>query len=180
MSRSAFWQGAVAGLAGTVIMTTAYKLAERKILAPPQSDTPPQRMAADLTEATPAPVATRKAETPLATALHFGYGAAFGAAFGLAQSRLRQPFELSGAVLGVGMWAFGYFGWVPAAGLYPRFEQQRGRYFWAPLALNVVYGLGTAYAFHELYEQSWLTRVKRQMMWSIGKTVVKTAIARAL
>jgi uncharacterized membrane protein YagU involved in acid resistance len=79
-------------------------------------------------------------EDVLALLAHFGYGASFGALFGLLTRRCGRP----GMQLGVGyallLWLISYAGWVPAAGiLAPPRRDDAGRQL-ALVVGHVVYG----------------------------------------
>ena len=49
---------------------------------------------------------------------HFGYGATAGAPFGVMAEAMNVPPVRGGIAYGLGVWALGYFGWLPATGLY--------------------------------------------------------------
>jgi uncharacterized membrane protein YagU involved in acid resistance len=60
--------------------------------------------------------------------LHFGFGAAAGAAYGLIAPRVRARGWLKGPLYGLGVWASSYAGWLPPSRLQPPVTRQpRGR-----------------------------------------------------
>lgn len=108
-------KGAVAGLAGTAALTFAMQrgpqLMEEKLGVTPQMDaTPEQREAPeDPTGELAERVASGVLDTELddetrataGQALHWGYGAMWGAYYGVMQSSLRWPFLLHGSIFGM-------------------------------------------------------------------------------
>ena len=92
---------------------------------------------------------------------HFSYGAVAGAVYGLLQGKvIRMPgaFVPAGAVFGLALWAIGFGGWAPLAGLYPPPTEDQPRKQWAEIAAHLVYGGATA----TLY---WMLNRSRQRMY---------------
>jgi hypothetical protein len=82
---------------------------------------------------------------------HAGYGAAMGAAYGLLRGRVAPvPAEVAGPAWGLLVWAFGYQGWLPAAGVRPATTDHPPEQWPLPIANHAVYGLVTALAFERL------------------------------
>jgi len=78
--------------------------------------------------------------------MHLGYGVTSGAAYALAQKTFnlgRRP-VLVGPVFGALLWAFGYCGWLPLAGLYPPPTQVPKRKVGANILAHMIYGTATA------------------------------------
>jgi hypothetical protein len=143
-------RGAVAGLAGTTLMSVAMALA--KAVGPMPGEPPPRKVARNVEET----VGIRDVLPPAAfeaswIAQHFAYGTAAGVAYALVQRRvrLREPWP-AGPVYGIALWAFGYAGWLPASGLYPPPRADLRHPVRTTIAVHVVYGTATAMASHML------------------------------
>ena len=100
------------------------------------------------------PVATRDkipepAEKAAARMLHMGYGMTSGAIYGLLGPR-RGNAAVNGALLGLGVWAAGYLGWLPATDLMPPITQQSARQVAVPIFTHIVFGVAVATAFDGL------------------------------
>ena len=106
-----------------------------------QRKAPPEKVAEELSKPV---VDVRKLDEPLQTAVklveHFGFGAAAGAAFGLASGILR-PTVVAGVLAGLAVWKASYDGWIPAMKIMPPPEEdEEGRQIAMVLA-HVAYGL---------------------------------------
>jgi hypothetical protein len=137
-------RGAVAGLAGTAAMSAAMAVAKATGLMAGES--PPRKVGRNFEEA----VGVRD-ELPRAAfeaswvGQHVAYGAAAGVAYALARGRLRLPEPLpAGPLFGAALWAFGYAGWLPAAGLYPPPTAEPRRRVGTLIAAHLIYGTATA------------------------------------
>ena len=84
--------------------------------------------------------------------LGLSYGASFGAGYAGTPGTGSVLFD--GTLLGLGVWAAGYLGWLPATGLMPPVWKQRARQVWAPGVEHVVYGLATVCAFRWLFARA--------------------------
>ncbi len=143
-------RGAVAGLAGTAVMTAAF-LAAKKAGAVPGELEPKE-----ITENFEEKIGVRDHLPEPAfraswIALHIGYGTASGAAYALAYALAQErtqaldpPVVLTGPLFGVSLWVIGYCGWLPLFGLYPRPALLPGRKVTANIVSHVVYGTTTA------------------------------------
>jgi uncharacterized membrane protein YagU involved in acid resistance len=78
--------------------------------------------------------------------MHFGYGTTSGVAYALAQKTFNLGWRpiLIGPTFGALLWAFGYCGWLPLAGLYPPPRQVPKRKVGANILAHVIYGTATA------------------------------------
>jgi uncharacterized membrane protein YagU involved in acid resistance len=104
-----------------------------------RSSTPPNAVAARLTQRLMGKHPAGGAQKALTTLSHVGFGAAAGAAYG-ATSRVRPPSAWTGALFGLAIWVVSYKGWIPALGVMPPPEDdERGRTL-TMAAANVVYG----------------------------------------
>jgi len=149
--------GAAAGLAGTAVLHLLLKANEKVApqSLPPVRQDPGRFMINQTKRIMPAPVRRNipdKAESFVAGALHLGYGATFGALYGLTRRHVRSSL-LEGAILGIATWAAGYLGWLPATGLMPPIWKHKTKQIVAPTAEHVVYGMATAAAYDWMLEQ---------------------------
>ncbi|TCC50615.1 hypothetical protein E0H75_10425 [Kribbella capetownensis] len=78
--------------------------------------------------------------------MHWGYGIANGARYGVVAGSLRTPRIRYGAPFGAGVWASGYVV-LPAAKLYEPIWKYDRRTLAKDLSAHLVYGLTTAAAF---------------------------------
>ncbi len=106
---SALGKGLIAGAVGTAVMTAA-QLLEMKARRRPPSKTP----AKALEQVLGLELEDERRELQLAQAVHFAYGTAWGAAYGLLASRLTAPTAAAGHYLAVVGTALGV---LPALGL---------------------------------------------------------------
>jgi hypothetical protein len=80
--------------------------------------------------------------------MHWGYGIATGAGYGLAQRWLRARPAVQGPVFGLGVWAWSYATLVPL-GLYQWPWHYRAGAIAKDVSYHLIYGTGTALG-HEL------------------------------
>jgi uncharacterized membrane protein YagU involved in acid resistance len=85
---------------------------------------------------------------------HFGYGGAAGALYPYASRVLPGPTLVRGALFGVGLWAAGYLGWVPATGILPPATRETAGRNAMNIAAHVVWGVATAVVAKRLIERS--------------------------
>jgi hypothetical protein len=139
--------GAIAGICGTLAMTSAMRLLARELAPGERYPLPPreivERMAPrSARAATPEPA--REQATMLA---HFGYGAVTGALLAALSDR---PSALSGAAYGVAVWAGSYLGWIPAAAVLAPANRHPGRRNALMVAAHVVWGVVLAAGLREI------------------------------
>ena len=89
------------------------------------------------------------AETAAAQSLAVGYGLTAGGLYGLFRPKGGNVL-FDGAVLGLGVWAVGYLGWLPASGLMPSLNQQAPKERIAPALRHVVFGVATVATYRWL------------------------------
>jgi hypothetical protein len=83
---------------------------------------------------------------PISTAMHWGYGASAGAAYGVLAGSLRRPHAAYGLPFGATVWAIGYV-ILPEGGLYkPIWEYDIKTLAW-DLSGHLAYGAGTGVTF---------------------------------
>ena len=152
--------GAVAGAIATAVMTTLMKPGLPRVLGPrwrPRRWVPRQvaDWLLDRTGLDHRPRRSRDgalsddARAAAAVLAHFGYGAAAGAVYGLVRGV--RPGALAGgrvpaagAAWGLVVWAAGYEGWMPRAGVRPATSDFPPTRWPLPIANHVVYGMVTA------------------------------------
>ena len=134
--------GAVAGLAGTVAMTSAMLRMHRLLPPAERYPLPPREV-----------VEAASLEAPLSpnadTALiaHLGFGALVGALLGLARP---MPSAREHAIGAVGVWAVSYLGLFPGLGLLKPATRHPWRRNLLMVAAHLVWGPVTALAAREL------------------------------
>jgi hypothetical protein len=93
------------------------------------------------------------------TVMHWGYGSASGALYGVVAGSLSKPRVIYGVPFGAAVWASSYIT-LPAAGLYQPIWKYDARTLAEDLSAHLAYGAGTGTAF-------WLlTRIR----WPAGRT----------
>ena len=137
--------GLLGGGVGAGLMVPLFAGAKR---AGVLTEAPPVRVvdrAADAAETTAGEARIEQGEREgLAVGSHLLYGAAAGAVYGLVQDELALPAVAAGTAYGLVLWAAGYLGWMPAAGVLPRPWRQHPGDALVPVAAHVVYGLALA------------------------------------
>jgi putative membrane protein len=161
-------KGAGAGLLGTLVLTLAMDAAAR-LRQPEQSDgaapdrtvesagssEPPterlvEKVASGVFEAELSP----DARQTLGMGIHWGYGALWGAAYGLVRTSVPLPGWLQAALLGLTVWLVGPMGLVPAMKLADRPTDRSPSRSVVPIALHQLFGWVTAAAFHVLSQDA--------------------------
>ena len=133
--------GAIAGMVGTMAMTSAmrrlharlpeeerYPLTPREIVD--AAGDPPNEAAKDLT-----------------TAAHFAYGAGCGALLAAADPKMGTT---RAATAGAAIWLASYMGWIPALNLLKPATEHPARRNALMIAVHLVWGASTAHAMREL------------------------------
>jgi hypothetical protein len=83
---------------------------------------------------------------PVSTAMHWGYGSAAAAAYGIVAGSLRQPYPVYGLPFGAAVWATGYV-ILPEAGIYKPIWEYDVKTLAQDLGGHLAYGAGTGTAF---------------------------------
>ena len=129
--------GAVAGAGAAALMLPLFVGAERAGIL---SQEPPARVVDRATaEADVAPAPEER--TGAMVGSHLLYGAGAGAIYGALAARAPLPAATAGTGFGLVVWAAGYLGWLPAAGIWPRPWRQPAGDALVPVAAHLVYGL---------------------------------------
>jgi hypothetical protein len=147
-------RGATAGFAGTLalqVMRTASAKALPATMPPIRQD-PGEFMVEQAEKALPEAVAARVpplAETAAAKAVAAGYGLTAGIVYGLLRPE-GGDILVDGIALGLGTWAAGYLGWLPALGLMPAVPDQDAPEVLGPVLRHAVFGIVVVAAFNRL------------------------------
>ena len=137
--------GAIAGLVGTAVMTAVIERLHSRLPISQRYPMPPREVTGAIVGETPSH--KRKHVGELAIAAHFGFGAAAGVLLA-ALNPTGRP--LPGVIIGIGVWAGSYFGWIPALRLLKPVSQHPTQRTVVMVAAHVVWGLATAVAMREL------------------------------
>ena len=133
--------GAIAGMVGTMAMTSAMRRLHKRL--PPRQAYPlPPREIVDAAAAPP-----EEGARDLTIAAHFAYGAGCGALLAALNPRMRP---LTGAAAGGAIWLASYMGWIPAAGILKPATGHPARRNALMIAAHFAWGWSTAEAMREL------------------------------
>ena len=135
--------GAAAGVAATFVMQGLLEQGQKHVPAgtPPINKDPGEFMI----EKVPLP---RKVKPLAAKSLHLGYGMTAGLLYGLLpHSKWRA---LEGVALGLGVWAAGYLGWLPATKLMPPITEHTPTQIAVPVVEHALFGVAVAKAFEAM------------------------------
>ena len=140
--------GAVAGFGGTFVMQGLRTLSAKAL---PDSKTPMKQeagkfMLGKIKEHIPIP---EKLDSAAEKSLHLGYGMTGGAIYGALRNRAGSTF-LDGALLGLGVWAAGYLGWLPATDLMPPVTEQSPQQIAVPIVNHALFGIAVVAAYDSL------------------------------
>lgn len=137
--------GAIAGFAGTLVMTSAMARLHRRLPERERYPLPPREITERITGGDEPGIRDR------ALSAHFLYGAACGAALAALRPK---PGLGEGAAAGVAIWAGSYFGWVPGFGILKPASAHPARRNALMISAHLVWGTATAAGLREL----WLAR----------------------
>jgi uncharacterized membrane protein YagU involved in acid resistance len=133
--------GAIAGVVGTMAMTSAMRRLHARLPEAERYPLTPREIVDSTLE--PDEAAARE----LTTASHFAYGAACGALLAAANPRTGTA---SGAGAGVAVWLASYMGWIPAFGILKPATGHPVRRNLLMIGVHLVWGAATAKAMREL------------------------------
>ena len=140
--------GAAAGAVATFVMQGMLEQGQKHIPegTPPIKKDPGEFMLEKAKAVLP-PL-PKKVEAAAAKSLHLGYGMTAGLLWAvLPHSRWRVA---EGAALGLGVWAAGYLGWLPATDLMPPITQHTAKQIAVPVVEHALFGVAVAKAFEAL------------------------------
>ena len=133
--------GSIAGMVGTMAMTSAMRRLHRRL---PEAERYPLTPREIIDSA----VAPRdELARDLTVAAHFLYGAACGALLAAVNQR---PGKVQGAAAGAAVWLGSYMGWIPALGILKPATEHPARRNALMIAVHFVWGSATAAALAEL------------------------------
>lgn len=162
-------KGLLAGLAGTAAVTLAMQgltammgpeeaAREATEFGPARTETPRRAPTENVVDRVAASVGqqpiTQETRETMATATHWAYGSLWGVLYGLAQTTLRMPEPVSGALFGMTVWGVGPLSLFPAANLTPPVARQDTRTLATNGGLHLLYGWVTAWTFRFLSKDS--------------------------
>lgn len=142
-SYTRFLKGAAAGLLATAPMTAVMLGWHRKLPWWQQGPLPPSTLTTRILRAFGLKKLDDEAHEPLTWISHFGYGAASGALFPLAESFLRPlppPIHAKGIAYGLLIWTGSYLGWIPAVNLLEPATEHPNERNLLMIAAHVVWG----------------------------------------
>jgi uncharacterized membrane protein YagU involved in acid resistance len=142
-------RGAVAGAVATGVMTVVMtRVAPALLPASAQLPVfPPRRVVQRGEELAGDPNAlTEREEDRVTMVTHYGYGSAAGAVYALLRARVMPPGAgaLAGAAYGLAVWAVGYAGWLPLAGIRQSTVRDRPRRWLNPILSHLAFGISVA------------------------------------
>jgi hypothetical protein len=156
---SAAVKGTAAGLAGTVAMTAAMKyvptlLRELGVASPEppasaKKGEPVEQLAGKVAEGLFDTRLDKEGKEIGGQVIHWGYGAGWGALYGIVQSTLRLPFVVPGTLLG-GLMAVAASTLVPAMGVAPPVGKVPTDQKVMQTSFIMLYGWTTALVYHFL------------------------------
>lgn len=135
--------GAIAGMVGTMAMTSAMRRLHARL---PEQERYPLTPREIVDAAAAQPDETARDVT---TAAHFAYGAACGALLAAADPKMGSG---RAAAAGAAIWLGSYMGWVPALNLLEPATEHPARRNALMIAVHLVWGASTAQAMRELAE----------------------------
>lgn len=138
--------GGIAGIVGTMAMTSAMRRLHQKL--PPSERYPlTPREIIDSTAVQAEVKLSSEAAKDVTTAGHFAYGAACGSLIGALDPRMSPA---SGAAAGVAVWLGSYLGWIPAVGILKPATDHPPQRNALMIGVHLVWGAATAMAMREL------------------------------
>jgi uncharacterized membrane protein YagU involved in acid resistance len=138
--------GGIAGLVGTLAMTSAMARLHRKLPPPERYPLTPREIVDSVADQLGAELGNEAAKDSTIAA-HFAYGAACGALLAAADPRMGRT---GGALAGATIWLASYMGWIPAAGILKPATDHPARRNLLMIGAHLVWGATTAQAMQEL------------------------------
>jgi hypothetical protein len=138
--------GGIAGIVGTMAMTSAMRRLHQKLPGEQRYPLTPREIIDSTAAQTDVKLSSESAKD-ITTAGHFAYGAACGSLVGALDPRMSPA---SGALAGVAVWLGSYLGWIPAAGILKPATDHPPRRNALMIGVHLVWGAATAIAMREL------------------------------
>lgn len=133
-------KGMIAGLIGGLVATAAKSLGEK--IYPPRVEGPPEPLEV-LAEKIAGHELNGPAKQAAAQTIHWGFGAAVGAAYGALAEYFPAATSKDGASFGMALEALTHEGALPAMGLSAAPEDQTAREHTSEMATHLVFGVVT-------------------------------------
>ena len=139
-------RGAIAGIAGTVLMSVPVFASQRLGLF---RTAPPVEISASLARKTPVLPSSSSTAFSLAwPVLHLAYGAAGGIIFSMIRRSMQESTDMqtvgSGLLFGGAVWGGSYLGYLPRIHLYPAPEDDARSRIAVMLIAHAIYGITVA------------------------------------
>jgi hypothetical protein len=149
--------GAAAGFAGTIAIQGLLMATQKWLpdFMPPIREDPGEFMVQKMAQALPPEMAAKvptAAETAAAKSLAVGYGLTAGMLYTMLRPDADDVLS-DGTALGLGTWASGYVGWLPALDLMPPLTEQRVAQTVGPVIHHFLFGVATVAVYR------WLKRI---------------------
>lgn len=140
--------GAAAGIGATLLMQAMMKASPKVVPGgePPLREDAGEFMIGKVVGDLPIPPLVRKTA---AKSLHLGYGTTPAVLYALIRHRDGSAI-VDGTLLGLGVWAAGYLGWLPAAGLIPPMREQPPRQIAVPIVRHALFGIAVVAAYRAM------------------------------
>lgn len=147
-------EGAAAGLIGMIVLQGLRTSSARALpgTMPPIETEPGEFMVRNAEALLPTGVRSRVptlVEAVAGRSLAAGYGVTAGALYGALRPR-GESTVMNGTVFGLGTWAAGYLGWLPAMGLMPPIAEQDLPQVVGPVVRHILFGIATVAVFQWL------------------------------
>ncbi|MGE5643930.1 MAG: DUF6789 family protein [Byssovorax cruenta] len=140
-------KGAIAGLLATVPMTIFMRSAWRLLPKREKYPLPPRLITRRLTKETGVDDQLDADQlTWLTLTLHFLFGAATGALYGVIEPRVPLNENIKGSLMGMAVWSGSYLGWIPAFHILPPATEHPGRRNLLMILAHRVWGIALGLA----------------------------------
>jgi uncharacterized membrane protein YagU involved in acid resistance len=149
-------KGAIAGFVATAPMSISMLIGWRLLPTEEKYHLPPRLITEAITER--AGIEDRLGETELVGLTifsHFGYGALFGAFYGLLEHKLPIHASLKGALSGAALWVGSYLGWLPAMGILSPATRHPWRRNMLMIVAHGIWGVTLGEVTRKLTENEW-------------------------
>lgn len=174
-------EGALGGAIGTLLIKQTIALGRRmpERLKPPSVKRDPGDFVVSRVEELRGRPLSAPVHERVAAGLHWAYGIGWGGLLGTAVSAFRvkgaRRALLAGAGMGALVWAVGYMGWMPRAGLTRPVRRQGAGHVLTSLLTHVLYGVAASAPIALIDRE----RRRREPWWErLGDTVRERTIER--
>jgi len=143
-------KGSVAGFIATIPMTGVSEVLYKWLPLEQQYPLPPSDITSTVADEVGLEEVDAAAHAPLTYANHFSYGTTVGAGYALVADTLPFSPLANGLLYGLGVWAGGYLGWLPALGIRHPATQSPAERNALMIASHLVWGATLSSVFHVL------------------------------